>query len=95
MEYVELSYEKFNAEVVREQALAKQQEAMQEEREHLQSAVLIAAGKGKFVVEHQINYPENRTWLMQRGFKLTHAHAQWETGSTLENFWVITWYVKD
>lgn len=95
MEYVELSYEKFNAAVVREQTLAKQQEAMQEEREHLQNAVLIAAGNGKFVVEHQINFPENRTWLMQRGFKLNHAHGLQDTGSALENFWVISWFVKD
>lgn len=95
MEYVELSFEKFNASVVREQALASQQEAMRQEREYLQNAVLVAAGKGKFVVEHQINFPENRTWLMQRGFKLNHAHGQWDTGSALENFWVISWFVKD
>lgn len=95
MEYVELSYEKFNAAVVREQTLAKQQEAMQQEREHIQSAVLIASGKGKFVAEHQINFPENRIWLMQRGFKVTYPHVPWDTGAVAENIWVISWYAKD
>ena len=95
MEFVELSYEKFNAARVCEQTMAKQQEAMQQEREHIQSAILVAANKGKFVVEQQINFPENRTWLMQRGFKLTYARVPWETGSIPENNWVISWYAKD